>query len=45
MLESVHNWSRDSLGDIRNDKRCEFDVVFANDIDRAVIQGVINRIT
>jgi agmatinase len=34
----------ESMGDIKNDKRCGFDIVFANDIDRVGIQGVINRI-
>ena len=34
----------DSLGDIKNDKRCGFGIVYANDIDRVGIQGVINRI-
>jgi agmatinase len=34
----------ESLGDIRNDKRCGFGIVFANDIDRVGIQGVIDRI-
>ena len=34
----------ESLGDIRNDKRCGFDIVYANDIDRVGSQGVINRI-
>lgn len=34
----------ESLGDIKNDKRCGFGIVFANDIDRVGIQGVINRI-
>jgi len=34
----------ESLGDIKNDKRCGFGIVFANDIDRLGIQGVIDRI-
>jgi agmatinase len=33
-----------SLGDIRNDKRCGFGIVFAHDIDRIGIQGVIDRV-
>ena len=33
-----------SLGDIKNDKRCGFAIVYANDIDRLGIQRVINRI-
>ena len=34
----------ESMGDIKNDKRCGFGIIFANDIDRLGIQGVINRI-
>ena len=34
----------ESLGDIKNDKRCGFGIVFSNDIDRVGIQGVVNRI-
>ena len=34
----------DSLRNIKNGKRCGFGIVYANDIDRVGIQGVINRI-
>jgi agmatinase len=34
----------ESMADISNDKRCGFDIVYANDIDRVGIQGVIKRI-
>jgi len=34
----------ETMGDIKNDKRCGFDIVYANDIDRIGIQGIINRI-
>jgi agmatinase len=34
----------ESMGDIRNDKRCGFGIVYANDIDRVGVAGVIERI-
>jgi len=33
-----------SFGDIKNDKRCGFEIIYANDIDRIGVHGVINRI-
>lgn len=34
----------ESMGDIKNDKRCGFGIVYANDIDRVGVAGVIERI-
>jgi len=34
----------ESMGDIKNDKRCGFGIVYANDIDRVGVVGVVDRI-
>src|SRR5579862_7434760 len=34
----------ESWGDIKNDRRCGFGIVYANDIDRYGVQGVVERI-
>ena len=34
----------ESWGDINNDRRCGFGIIYANDIDRYGIQGVVERI-
>lgn len=34
----------ESLGDLKNDRRCGFGFIFANDIDRVGVQGVINKV-
>jgi agmatinase len=32
------------MGDLKNDKRCGFGIIYANDIDRAGVTGVVERI-